>query len=163
MGPESIESDASVSFSVSGAVSAWVRVDGSEWISVDPNSTEIRVFPGAMVDSEGVHYVEMKAVDRAGNEATKSAQVYISFSGDDVFPQPGGEDSHLEGIINAMGILMVVILGLLMVLLVLSIRRRDYRNPEQKDADGTRKEVNVPGEETEYPEDSGEYGKQDTE
>ncbi len=124
-GSQPIEQDEGISFRISGASSAWMRVNGGDWISLSLDSTNITVYPGSLVSSSGTHYVEIRAEDRAGNGVTLSEEIEISMTEQDegsATRPVEDEGSSMERTITLFGALLSLLLAVLTILLAMYLR-----------------------------------------
>ena len=63
--------------STTGIKNAWIRIDGGDWILLDVSNGKAWYAWNTYIKDNGVHHIEVKAIDGAGNEAYFQKDVYV--------------------------------------------------------------------------------------
>ena len=62
----------------SGVKSAWISIDGSSWVPVSVQNGMVKYKWNTGLTDNGVHHIQLKVVDRAGNEIIYGENIYIN-------------------------------------------------------------------------------------
>jgi len=118
-GSEVVHGMATLSFEVkdatSGVNSAWIAIDNGHWVKVSVEKGVIKYKWNTMLLDNGVHKVQVKVIDNAGNVQTYEKDIYVSN-------------------FNYMPIVYTIILVALLIVVVLLLKKRKTPTPKKPHA-----------------------------
>ena len=63
--------------STTGIKEAWIRIDGGEWMPLEVKNGKAGYIWSTYIKDNGVHHIEVKAIDKAGNVAYFQKDIYV--------------------------------------------------------------------------------------
>ncbi len=96
----------------SGVKSAWIAIDNGHWVKVTVEKGIIKYKWETMLLDNGVHRVQVKVIDNAGNEQTYEKDIYVNN-------------------FNYMPIVYTIILVALLIVVVLLLKKRKTPTPKK--------------------------------